>query len=193
MASVRSSAASRDVFLNVPFDAGYERLFVALIVCVVAARLVPRCALQLPERGEGQFKRILTILSRCSLSIHDLSRANRFNMPFELGLALALRESHPSGFILLESRSHRLARRLSDVRIEPLVHGNGPLQLIAALADNLGGPRPPEVEAVYRDLIHVLPALKRNLRTRSVFGKALFEELVSGATEKAVHYGLYPR
>jgi hypothetical protein len=44
MAAIRPTAGGKGVFLNVPFDSGYEKLFVALIASVVAARLVPRCA-----------------------------------------------------------------------------------------------------------------------------------------------------
>jgi len=87
------------VFLNVPFDAGYERMFVALIATTVAARLTPRCAVELPERGEGQFGRIVKLIETCPLSIHDLSRAGqpaRFNMPFELGISVVARAAWPA-------------------------------------------------------------------------------------------------
>jgi hypothetical protein len=54
--------SSDSVFLNVPFDGGYERMFVALIATTVAARLTPRCAVELPERGEGQLGRIIGLI-----------------------------------------------------------------------------------------------------------------------------------
>lgn len=193
MAANRPTAGGKGVFLNVPFDSSYEKLFVALIASVVAARLVPRCAVELPERGEGQLSRIMQLLENCQLSIHDLSRPERFNMPFELGLAVALRHWQKHEFIVLESRRHRLARRMSDVRIEPLVHGNGPLKLMAVLTDNLGGANPAEVEGVYRELIRLLPALKRQLRVSDVFSKNIFNELVSGATELAERIGVFAR
>src|SRR5438132_838642 len=75
----------RSVFLNVPFDEDYERLFVALISALVALGRIPHCVLELPETGQGRLLRILQLISSCPVSIHDLSRAElpaRFNMPF---------------------------------------------------------------------------------------------------------------
>lgn len=191
MPALRSTAGGRNVFLNVPFDPGYEKLLVAAIASVVAARLLPRCAVEIPERGDGQLKRIFELLKGCPLSIHDLSRADRLNMPFELGLAVALNQYQRHEYIILESRPHRLARRLSDLRIEPLVHGNGPLKLIAVLSDNLGSANPRDVETIYRRLVAVLPRLKRRLRLTGAYERTIFKELVSGAAELAEQLGFY--
>jgi len=64
--------------------------------------------------------RIFDFMSRCRVSIHDLShvgRPVRFNMPFELGIACALsRFRKPHDFILLECKRHRLDQTLSDIR-----------------------------------------------------------------------------
>jgi hypothetical protein len=49
------------------------------------------------------------------------------------------------------------------------------------------------VESIYRELIGVLPKLKRQLRARDVFGKTIFNELVSGATELAERMGVFER
>src|SRR5438093_5118087 len=83
----------RSVFLNVPFDKSYEPLFVGLISALVALGRTPRCVLELPEMGQGRLVRILRLIQSCGVSIHDLSRVGlpvRFNMPFELGIAVAL-------------------------------------------------------------------------------------------------------
>jgi hypothetical protein len=84
----------RSVFLNIPFDTSYEPLFIALISALVAIGRTPRCVLEVPEQGEGRLRRIFDLIRRCHVSVHDLSRVGlpvRFNMPFELGLAFALR------------------------------------------------------------------------------------------------------
>ena len=180
-----------DVFLNIPYDQSYENLFVALIVSVVAARMVPRCAIEIPGRGESRLERIMRLLDGCQSSIHDLSRSERFNMPFELGLAVALRQNKKHEIILLESRQHRLAKRLSDIWLEPLIHGNGSLKLIAVVTDNLGdGPKLKEVEGIYRKLVVLLPRLKRDYRTTTIFTKSIFQELVSGAMELSEEIGI---
>src|SRR2546422_5167170 len=108
----RRETGRRSVFLNVPFDEDYEPLFVALISTLVALGRIPRCVLELPETGQGRLTRILQLLRSCRVSIHDLSRVGlpvRFNMPFELGIAVAIsRLSGQHQFIMLEARHHRL-------------------------------------------------------------------------------------
>ena len=104
----------RSVFLNVPFDAGYEGNFVALIASIIAVGRVPRCVLELPELGGGRLSRLFELLEQCRVSIHDLSRVNmpvRFNMPFELGLACALaRYRKPHDYILMEKKPIRFRK-----------------------------------------------------------------------------------
>ncbi len=188
----RASQASDAVFLNVPFDQGYESKFVALIATVVAARLVPRCALELPERGEGQLGRIRKLLGDCALSIHDLSRPRRFNMPFELGLAVALHERADHEYILLAASRAQFERALSDLKnVAPLEHHHGARILIARLADSLGAPKPERVEQVYQPLVRALPRLKRDYRVRTIFHKTIFNELKYGALEEAKRLGLF--
>ena len=83
----------QSVFLNVPFDKGFERLFVSLVAAIVALGRTPRCVLEVAERGDGRLNRIHELIQKCRVSIHDLSRIGtpvRFNMPFELGLAYSL-------------------------------------------------------------------------------------------------------
>jgi len=182
------------VFLNIPYDAEYEPLFLALISTVVAARMRPRCAVELAERGEGQLGRIFSILRQCRLSIHDLSRPDRFNMPFELGLAVALRLGaiqRRHGYILL-TRWNFLAGALSDLKgISPIIHKDQPQRLIAGLAGNLGAPAPERIEQIHGSLMRVIPELKQRHRSRSVFDKPVFAEILSGAIELAGQSGRF--
>ncbi len=87
------------VFVNVPFDATYEPLFVTLVGTLVFLGQKPRCVLEVREKGDGRLIRILDLMRTCRMSVHDLSRTGtpvRFNMPFELGLASALKLQHPT-------------------------------------------------------------------------------------------------
>jgi hypothetical protein len=195
MAAQPSTSGCNNVFLNVPFDSGYEKLFVAVIATIVAARLTPRCAVEVSERGEGRRKRIIELIQSCPLSIHDLSRAGlpaRFNMPFELGIAEVLQHRDGHQFIVLESKSRRLERTLSDLKgVDPLIHRNGSLVLIARLTHDLGGAESAVVESIYHDLMQAMPRLKKKFRVKDVFQKAIFNELVSGALEKAEKLGVF--
>jgi hypothetical protein len=82
------------VFLNIPYDAAFERLFLAYIAATSAFGFTPRATLEIPF-GERRLDRILALILESRYSIHDLSRVQldrkapctpRFNMPFDLGL-----------------------------------------------------------------------------------------------------------
>ncbi|MCU1260560.1 MAG: hypothetical protein JWO80_3445 [Bryobacterales bacterium] len=61
------------VFLNIPYDQKFERLYVAYIAGLSALGLVPRVTLGLPT-GDRRLNRILSLIASCRYSIHDLSR-----------------------------------------------------------------------------------------------------------------------
>jgi hypothetical protein len=190
------------VFLNVPFDAGYEPLFVALIAALVAIGRKPRCVLELPDHGQGRLERIVQHMAACRVSIHDLSRVGspvRFNMPFELGLAFALRTYHPSGrkhsFVLLERTPHRLDRTLSDIRGRDVyIHEGKPRGVISAVLDSLGPgpnhPSPGDVYVLWRRLMKDSRVLKKEHSSKTLFGGTLFKGLVAAAGLRAVDQGL---
>jgi hypothetical protein len=68
-----SKPASSDVFINVPFDGTYERLFLALISGLVGLGLNPRCVLEIPP-DQDRLRRLHSIVQACPFSLHDLSR-----------------------------------------------------------------------------------------------------------------------
>jgi hypothetical protein len=92
----RKSSANKFVFLNIPYDPQFEPLCLAYICGIACFGLVPRATLEIP--GDRRLNRILDLIKSCTVSLHDLSRVQldrikpstpRFNMPFELGLAIA--------------------------------------------------------------------------------------------------------
>src|SRR5271157_2636986 len=94
------SDGSDNVFLNIPYDPGFESLYLAFIAGLCGFGLIPRAVLQIPG-SKRRLDRILSLIRRCKISFHDLSRVEldrnrpptpRFNMPFELGLAVALQK-----------------------------------------------------------------------------------------------------
>jgi len=137
-------------------------------------------------------------MEACKVSLHDLSRVGnpaRFNMPFELGIAYALRAYRSSQgrylFVLLESERHRLSKTLSDLAgHDPAIHDGKPMAMISAVLDSLGPPRaapsPRVVYSLWKDLMKVSRALKTEHRRDTVFSRTLFNQLVASATELAV-------
>ena len=95
----RTARPVRDnAFINIPYDRMYEAMYVAFIAGLSAFGLIPRATVEIPGRAR-RLDRIVGLLRRCRYSFHDLSRVGidrgppptpRFNMPFELGLAVAL-------------------------------------------------------------------------------------------------------
>src|SRR3954453_3919281 len=87
-------------FLNIPFDKEYESLYLAFIAGLSGFGLTPQTVLQIPG-SHRRLDRLTKLISTCQYSFHDLSRVEpdhrrprtpRFNMPFELGLAVAWAE-----------------------------------------------------------------------------------------------------
>jgi hypothetical protein len=121
------------VFLNIPYDNRYRRLYLAYIVGLSYLGLEPRVTLGIPG-GERRLDRILALIQSCQFSIHDLScvqldhhspRTPRFNMPFELGLAVAWANLNPKShsWFVCESKNRRLQKSLSDLNgTDPNIH-----------------------------------------------------------------------
>lgn len=189
------------VFLNVPFDKGYESLFIALVGTLISIGRIPRSVLEISDSGQGRLRRIIKQLEACKVSLHDLSRVGnpaRFNMPFELGIAYALRTYKSSHgrylFVLLESKPHRLNRTLSDLAgHDPVIHSGKPLGMISAVLDSLGPPRaapsPRAVYSLWKDLMKVSRVLKAEHNRDTVFSRNMFNQLVASATELSVKAG----
>jgi hypothetical protein len=132
-ASVRRPAVrprQNAVFLNIPYDQGFRTLYLAYIVGLVQLGFEPRATLGL----QGEARRLEEI-QRCQYSIHDLSRVEtdrnppyptpRFNMPFELGLAVGWASLAPKQhtWFVFESKAYRVQKSLSDLNgTDPHIH-----------------------------------------------------------------------
>lgn len=89
---------AKSVFMNFPYDDKFDRLLNAIFFAAVCCGFVPRSALEWNEEGGPRLPRIMDGLDTSKYSIHDLSRYQgegeeklaRFNMPLELGMAVAL-------------------------------------------------------------------------------------------------------
>jgi hypothetical protein len=109
-----------NVFVNAPIDDLYEPLFEALVFTIHACGYRVRSALEESDSGDIRLEKLIKLIRECPRSIHDLSRDEtpRFNMPFELGLALGVKKfgRRPRDRIkILIRRRHALARTLSDL------------------------------------------------------------------------------
>lgn len=192
-------AAKPRVFLNVPYDDSYEKVLVAITAALIALGRDPQLTFQVPDGGQGRLRRIFSLLKSCPVSIHDLSAVGqpvRFNMPFELGLACALKEQTDShDFLVLERKRHRLDHTLSDLKgIDPKIHGGSARLAISAILEVLerpsGNPTAKQVWHLYVRLRRILPALKIQHGRDSLFGSRVYGDLVSLGWDEALSLGL---
>lgn len=187
-----------EVFLNIPYDKSYEKLFVGLTAALLSVGCFPRLTFQVPDGGQGRLARIFRLLKSCRISIHELSslgRPARFNMPFELGLACAIRQRQRHDFVVLERQPHRLDIHLSDLRgIDPKIHYGTVRGAICAVLEVLGrrsaNMDTARVMKVYRRLMRYVPSLKRRHGRVDLYGARIYAELVALSLETAAEFGL---
>jgi hypothetical protein len=126
------------VFINMPFDQKRQNALVAYVATLSALGVAPHSVLELPSAGQTRLTRLKTLIGTCGASIHDLScvtagngnfRTPRFNMPFELGLAVAAARRHR--WFVFESVPHRIKQSLSDIDGHDVhIHDNDPEQIV---------------------------------------------------------------
>ncbi len=197
---------AQDVFVNIPFDPSYERNLIALAAGLTALGLTPRSVLEIQDAGQGRLLRIFELLESCRVSIHDLSRVQtslvqgrrlpRFNMPFELGLAAALKlGGRGHRFFVMVSDRLQLGRSLSDLGgIDPLVHGGKPDGVLGCLLDafavpgNAVGIR--DLRRVHETLGVSARRIKRENGSEALRRRRGFQLLVATAAGVAARDGL---
>ena len=144
------------VFINVPFDQHYLKLFHALIFAVHDCGFVARCALESDDGSDTRIDKIVRIIRACRYGIHDLSRTTldsrnnlpRFNMPLELGLFLGAKrfgshEQRRKRCLILERDRFRYQKFCSDISGQDIhAHQNQVEHAIRAVRKWLQASRP---------------------------------------------------
>jgi hypothetical protein len=191
---------SDQVFLNVPYDKAFEPLYLAFIAGLSGYGLIPHAVLEIPT-SQRRLDRIFSLVARCGMSFHDLSRVEldpkrpftpRFNMPFELGLVVALQTGwQPTHqWYVFEAKAHRAEKSLSDLKgTEIHIHRGRPLGVLQAISNVLIRRRHqrsiPELQAIFRELKEVAIAEKRETRIESLYEPRPFVDLVAAAGQIA--------
>ncbi|HTX34419.1 MAG TPA: hypothetical protein VME43_05330 [Bryobacteraceae bacterium] len=135
------------VFLNCPYDLEYQALFDSAVLSVVCCGFIPRSALESGTIADPRMVRITRAIFESKYSIHDLSRCRgegdanlaRFNMPLELGIAMACRylgrrSANRHDWLAMVPAGHQYGRFISDLAgFDPLVHDGTERGLIVAI------------------------------------------------------------
>jgi hypothetical protein len=195
----RLEGKAQSVFLNIPYDAAFENLLLAYIAAISAFGFTPRATLEIPFNR--RLDRILSLIEQSEYSIHDLSRVQldraipctpRFNMPFELGLTVALKSAKVPNhaWVVCETMRRRINKSLSDLDgTDPYIHG-GTIQGVFREMCNVfvRGRRNPTVAdmmEIYRTLRSELKNILRQAGADSPFNARAFQDLCTVASAAA--------
>jgi hypothetical protein len=190
---------SKSVFINCPFDIEYSRLFDAIVFATVCCGFVPRSALESGTVSEPRLTRVIGALSRCKYSIHDLSRCTgegsdnfaRFNMPLELGMAVALRfmgAEYGHDWLVLVPRGHAYHRFISDLAAyDPGTHDGSVPGVVVAVVSWLATQKDAILPVTPREVLQVLPTFQaRRLEIDEAWhGYPPWADIVMAAVELA--------
>ncbi|MHB8502761.1 MAG: hypothetical protein ACYDCG_09530 [Candidatus Acidiferrales bacterium] len=189
-----------EVFLNLPYDSKFENLYLSYICAIYAFGMVPRVTLEIPG-GARRLDRIFGLIQGCGISVHDLSRVEldrkkprtpRFNMPFELGLAVGWEKIGGGRHVwfVMEAKDYRLEKSLSDLKgTDPYIHGG----TIEGVFREIGNafvrqgmqPTVPQMRSIYRHVENGVPAILRRCGAASVFQARAFKEISIAASAAA--------
>lgn len=184
-------------FLNIPYDKQFENLYLAYIVGLTALGFVPRATLGVPKDAR-RLERIFSLIQTCRYSVHDLSRiqldrkaprAPRFNMPFELGLAVAWTALNPRShsWVGCDAVRHRPLKSISDLNGTDFHTHQGTVRgVFAALCDAFvvsrrQRPTVPRMMRTYLRLRQASSDLRKDAGAHDLFQARVFDDLVVAA------------
>lgn len=144
-----AATASVGVFINCPFDDQYQPLFEAVVFCVAACGFLPRCTLEQTDAADVRIDNIYSLIGQCNHSIHDISRTEvadqpyqlpRFNMPLELGIFLGAKRfgtrSSQKRCLVMDRAPYRYKRFISDIGGQDIkAHANSRTKAIRHVRD----------------------------------------------------------
>jgi hypothetical protein len=182
-----------EVFLNIPYDRKFENLFLAYIAGISAFGLWPRATLEIPISSR-RLDKIVSLVRKCRYSIHDLSRVEsdlnpprtpRFNMPFELGLAVAHQKGAGTGkhdWFVCEASRFRLAKSLSDLNgTDPFIHDGNIAGVFRELCNifvrSETQPSMDQMWLIYREIRKNLPEVVRRSGATSLYTARVYRDL----------------
>ena len=116
---------NKNVFINCPFDDQYKPLLLSLLFICAFCGFKPLLVSMDQDSSSVRLDKIIDLIDKSSLSIHDISRMiaqeegeiSRFNLPFELGIDFGYKKfCNPNKKILiLEENHHTYDVAISDI------------------------------------------------------------------------------
>lgn len=142
-------AQREGVFINVPFDRRYKKLFDALVFAVHDCGFLARGAREQDDSSQVRLLKLFDIVGACRYGIHDLSRVTldsanrlpRFNMPLELGIFLGAKRfggatQAKKSCLILDRDPYRYQIFCSDIAGQDIrAHRNDVRQAVRAVRE----------------------------------------------------------
>ncbi len=181
------------MFLNLPYDSKFRSLYLAYIAGLVHLGFVPHVTLEL-SGGKRRLDKIFEQIQTCRYSLHDVSHVGldrkppattpRFNMPFELGLAVAWQNLNPDihTWFVFEAEAFRIQKSLSDLNgTDPQIHGGTASGVLRELSNIFkrpnGQPTVPEMMGTFRTISRMSTQILAEAGTSSLFEPRAFRVL----------------
>ena len=184
---------SSSVFINCPiFSDTHVRLFIAYVVGALAVGLTPRAAIEAYESRRARLERIQAMIAECAFSFHDISYVEldstaalpRFNMPFELGMAVNESFHTDHGCYIFAGQPYQALATTSDLNgREVLPHNGTPEEVLRLIAANVESRSalisPEDMLSLYKHSVVSMFGRRRKIPARDVFTPRSFKLLVA--------------
>jgi hypothetical protein len=159
------------VFLNIPYDKGFEDLYLAYIVGL--SQLGFRLNVTLAVPNQGRLDTIIELIEKSDL-FHSKRGKDKHRV------------------YIFDAKPYRAQRSTSDVNgIDPQVHNGSPKNLMVGLRNIFRQPGDvttvPEMLASYRALQKQLSNIRKRAGGGSLFGAAIFQDIVLASLIEAQH------
>jgi hypothetical protein len=174
-------AYNNSVFLNVPFDRSYKRLFEAAVFAILDCGFIARSAKEDEDFSTPRVEKIYKLIRESKYGIHDISRVTldpknglpRFNMPLELGIWMGAKRygskrDRAKQALVFDKVDHRYHKFCSDISGQDArSHNNDPSLVIHKIRNwlrsspdlgNVVFPGPEKIVARYAQFRAQLPA-----------------------------------
>lgn len=198
----------RWVFVNYPMDKAYWPIFLSICFTIKANGFIPVTAASEIDSGKLRLPKIIDMMMKCPLAIHDISRVETFrgNMPLEVGIDLGLWYRGPAWqrrrkSLILDGVRHQYHQTISDLSgLDVLIHGNEQRQVIRHVRDWLEAwqgsaighvlPGAGEIHGDFQAFLTLAPDIIQQLRLDSLADLTLISlltviEVALPAIEKA--------
>jgi hypothetical protein len=190
---------SNAVFLNIPYDEEFHRLYLAYLCGIHSLGMQAFIASSIPG-GERRLDRILNLIQTCRYSIHDLSRVEvssmppatpRFNMPLELGLTITWAKLHPKRhtWFLWEAEPRRVQKSMSDLDgTDAYIHRGSVDDVLSELRNAFVRANAPSIQQML-DAFSILEGrvgkILTEAGTRNLYAASVFNGLCFAALDAA--------